>query len=219
MKIQMLLTAAVTMLLMSAGAAYAITVSPTVSYTVTPSGASPSWSSPTIHDDLTTPLSLTVGTPISKESFFTTDPAGSSCRSNVCEATATLTLQFTFTGLGTVVSGATSETATYEAQYENYGNTKLACTGLTGNTDCVLWGNTTLGTQSITDTIDFSSGNSLLITLYNAEDWDITTDISFNLSGPTATPLPPALSLFAGGLGIFGFLGARRKRKATTAVA
>ncbi len=80
------------------------------------------------------------------------------------------------------MSGATSETATYEAQYENYGNTKLACTGLTGNTDCVLWGNTTLGTQSITDTIDFSSGDSLLITLYNAEDWDITTEISFNLS-------------------------------------
>jgi hypothetical protein len=31
---------------------------------------------------------------------------------------------------------------------------------------------------------------------------------------PNATPLPAALSLFAGGLGVMGWLGRRRKRKA-----
>ena len=36
---------------------------------------------------------------------------------------------------------------------------------------------------------------------------------------PTATPLPAALSLFAGGLGVIGLLGSRRKRKAASIAA
>jgi hypothetical protein len=39
------------------------------------------------------------------------------------------------------------------------------------------------------------------------------------LPAPVATPLPAALPLFAAGLGGFGFLGWRRKRKARAAVA
>jgi hypothetical protein len=36
-------------------------------------------------------------------------------------------------------------------------------------------------------------------------------------TGPDAAPLPAALPLFAGGLGILGFVASRRKRKATAA--
>jgi hypothetical protein len=37
------------------------------------------------------------------------------------------------------------------------------------------------------------------------------------LTDPVATPLPAAFPLFAGGLGILGFVASRRKRKATAA--
>jgi PEP-CTERM motif len=35
---------------------------------------------------------------------------------------------------------------------------------------------------------------------------------------PVQTPLPPAMALFASGLGMMGLLGWRRKRKVATAV-
>jgi hypothetical protein len=51
---------------------------------------------------------------------------------------------------------------------------------------------------------------------------DATTDISGTWTtslGAVATPLPAALPLFAGGLGVMGLLGWRRKRKASAAIA
>lgn len=223
MRMQALLTAVVTMVLMSAGAAYATTTetidgSYTISYTAI-HGNGPS-STP---KDLAAPFSevLTVGTATSPTSFFTVDPNGY-CGTGCVNSTAsgTLSIVFSFSNL-TVASSSIAnltETATYEAKY---GGPELGCsTSGTGNTDCVLWGTTTSGTASITDVIDFTNGEVLDITLYNAQDWDITPKISFDLvDGPTATPLPPALSLFAGGLGMFGFISARRRRKATAIVA
>jgi hypothetical protein len=40
-----------------------------------------------------------------------------------------------------------------------------------------------------------------------------------NLGDVVATPLPAALPLFAGGLGVIGLLARRKKRKAPAAVA
>jgi hypothetical protein len=106
-------------------------------------------------------------------------------------------------------TGCVQETATFEAQYSSGGSSKLPCTNLTGNTDCVLWGSTTLGNQHVGGTISFSSGDTVALTLYNAEDWDITTTIS-----ASQTPLPATLPLFVGGLSVMGLLGWRRKQKA-----
>ena len=46
---------------------------------------------------------------------------------------------------------------------------------------------------------------------------DNKASFEFGLGIPTATPLPAALPLFAGGLGVMGLLGRRRKRKALEA--
>ena len=162
MKIQAVLTAVVTMVLMSAGSAFAtpmqtIDGSYTVTYTAT-HGNGPS----SIPKDLATPFSenLTVGTPTSPTNFFTVDPNGS-CGSGCVNSTAsgTLSVVFSFSNL-TVATGSIpslTEAATYEAKY---GGSELGCSNSgTGDTDCVLWGSTTsgyTGTTSITDVIDFT---------------------------------------------------------------
>ena len=53
----------------------------------------------------------------------------------------------------------------------------------------------------------------------NAEDNgpDYTNDAVVQIGEATATPLPATLPLFASGLGAFGLLGWRRKRKAQAA--
>jgi hypothetical protein len=49
---------------------------------------------------------------------------------------------------------------------------------------------------------------------------DFVTDMEGILAfAPSPAPLPAALSLFAGGLGMVGFLSRRRKRNATPPVA
>jgi hypothetical protein len=54
--------------------------------------------------------------------------------------------------------------------------------------------------------------------------WDesLFTELSYEFSATftvAATPLPAALPLFAGGLGVIGLLGWRRKRKNAAAIA
>ncbi len=41
------------------------------------------------------------------------------------------------------------------------------------------------------------------------------TSTTYNFEAAAATPLPAALPLFGSGLGVMGFLGWRKKRKAT----
>ena len=45
----------------------------------------------------------------------------------------------------------------------------------------------------------------------------VAYDFAGSLTDPSPTPLPAALPLFAGGLGILGLMGARRRRKAAAA--
>jgi hypothetical protein len=47
----------------------------------------------------------------------------------------------------------------------------------------------------------------------------VADDLSFNTITTTATPLPAALPLFAGGLGVIGLMGRRRTRKNAVAIA
>ena len=90
---------------------------------------------------------------------------------------------------------------------------------------------TTIKLGSYTDNITLSSGD--LLTLYTLNF--VTTSsgsLSFTDQGPSdqqgnildnvalsATPLPAALPLFAGGLGLFGFLSRRKKQKALSGFA
>jgi len=67
-----------------------------------------------------------------------------------------------------------------------------------------IWPNDALSSACVT------TGNGLCTV-------DFSTTISH--TGPSETPLPAALPLFAGGLGVIGLFGWRRKRKNTAAVA
>jgi hypothetical protein len=156
----------------------------------------------------TTLQGLTINVPSSEFSFITTSPAGS-CGSNCTNSTAigTITVNFNVTDAAGHTATAT-QTGTYEAKYSG---TYLGCSGKSGSgqSDCVDWtGSNGTSTGSVTDVLNFGDGTILDITLYNAEDWAITPKISFDLD---PTPLPATLPLFAGGLGLVGFLTGRRK--------
>ena len=63
-----------------------------------------------------------------------------------------------------------------------------------------------------------ASANNLSgsVTIYNGE---LVTRAEFDAGAPAATPLPAALPLFAGGAGVLGFFGLRRKKKVSAAAA
>jgi hypothetical protein len=72
-------------------------------------------------------------------------------------------------------------------------------------------------TLNLTDTYQLFSLNFDGITSWTLTDQTsgtVTLMDDITLNGGTATPLPAALPLFAGGLGVIGLLARRRKRKA-----
>jgi hypothetical protein len=215
MKTQALLTAVVTMFLVSAGSAYAASVTVTGTYSL--SYSSVVGNAPTITDDgntgpdggtLSSPFTenLNLNTPTTNTNFFTATPARTSgcswpCTGNTASEDIKVTFGFT---APSGITNTVSATGVYTADYNN-------------DTDSINW---TSGTSGSPLVVDFSDGAVLDITLVDASDWSITPDISFDLKDdPSATPLPPALSLFGGGLGMLGMLGWRRKRKAAAIAA
>jgi hypothetical protein len=124
--------------------------------------------------------------------------------------TGTIKVTLTVAGYGSI-----TETGTYEAKY---GGVTLPCAAGDSNsktdTDCILWSNTSL--QHLTN-----GTQTLYVEFVNAVDWDITPMIELGFSSSQfPTPLPAALPLFAGGLGVMGLLGGwRKKRKASAATA
>jgi len=182
--------------------------------------------------------------PTGVQNFFTADPA-SSAGNSTNKVLGTIQVDFTFTEYlnGTKIPGVTGslvQDATFSANY----NGSLACSSSTGQSDCLYWnplgvnlpnlptvpgdGSTYGGTgdsnhqsttASVIDLVTLLNGATFDVNFFDAQDWDITPGVSFTNIDPSPTPLPPALSLFAGGLGLFGFLGARRKRKAAAIAA
>jgi hypothetical protein len=69
-----------------------------------------------------------------------------------------------------------------------------------------------------TGTVEQTAGSLYFTSLGDLVFSDITS-MSFEAVIPGATPLPGAMPLFATGLSALGFLGWRRKKKATTAAA
>jgi len=150
----------------------------------------------------------------------TSGPCGSTCVNDT--ASATLTVQFTFTD----ASGNTATLTQYGDYSAKYSGTYLGCSGKTGSgqSDCIDWLTTSTDyhsstSSSVTDWVSFGDGTTLAVTFYNYQDWTLYPDISFNLDPTGATPLPAALPLFASGLGAMGLLGWRRKRKNAAAIA
>ena len=103
---------------------------------------------------------------------------------------------FTDSGIFTAkYSGATLSCASSDSHSKN-------------QTDCIDWAKPTIDTFT-----------AITISLVNAVDWDLVPEIQLSDPGNSlGTPLPGALSLFAGGLGAMGLFGRRRKRKAVSAM-
>jgi hypothetical protein len=226
MSAQRLVTAATAVLLMSLGAAPALAATVSIGgyYTVayTPSQGN----GPTFTD---TPHSSYLGTftgtetnstswnftslPTSEMDLFTANPnscysgSGRTCVTDDKTASGTITVTFHFTG-----STATlTETGTYSAKYG--GSALTGCTNSSsGDTDCIVWsGASDTPTGSAIESINVN-GDLLNFTFYNAQDWSITPKIE-EAGGAQLTPLPAALPLFAGGIGLFGLLARRRRRR------
>ena len=236
MRIQTL-AAAASVLLMSAGAAYAGTANVYTideSYTVTACtgsvcGTVPTFTStnkPTLTPDLGPGQLPTTGV----QNFFTAYPVSGLSGSE----TGTIQVKFTFTEylngmLIPTVSGTLVQDGTFQANY----NGSLSCSSSTGQSDCIYWkpagvnlspgdGSTYTGTgdtphqsttPSLSDLVTLSNGASFDVNFFDAQDWNIVPGVSFTNIDPSPTPLPAALPLFAGGLGFVGLLVRRRKKQ------
>jgi hypothetical protein len=206
---QKLLAAATTIFLTSVGPTFAAAVTVGESYSITETGFT--GNKPGITDDLHGNLMLTTNTWSTPTNFFTASPAGSSGLYGIDPTvTGTINVTLTFTEAGGV-TGSLTESGTYEAKYG--GSPLSGCTNSgSGDTDCIVWkGASNTPTGSVILAATLSNGNIVDVDFYNAQDWNITPTISFDLD---PTPLPATLPLFAGGLGILGLITQRRKRKA-----
>jgi hypothetical protein len=212
--LQKRLAAATTVFLITVGPTYAATVTVGESYSITETGFT--GNKPGITDDLSGNLTLTKNVWSSATNFFTASPArysGLSGSDPTVTGTINVTLHFTEAG---GVTGSLTESGIYEAKY---GGSPLAgCTSSgPGDTDCIVWnGASNTPTGSVVLAATLSNGEIMDVNFFNAQDWNITPKISFDLD-PTPTPLPAALPLFMGGLGLLGLVTRGRKRRVAAA--
>jgi hypothetical protein len=92
----------------------------------------------------------------------------------------------------------------------------------TGPLPTVLASSGYLGGNSSANGIGFGPDNTpgpFFFSIGTGTDNNLYYDVTWTAEVVTATPLPAALPLFAGGLGVIGLIGRRRKRKASAAVA
>ena len=120
------------------------------------------------------------------------------------------TVTVSFVGTGSDAGQTFTDSGIFSAKY---GGATLACAAGDGksetDTDCIEWNKPTLDTFT-----------AITISLGDAVDWDLVPQITLGIpSKSIGTPLPATLSLFAGGLGVMGLVGRRRKRKNAAALA
>jgi hypothetical protein len=218
-----LLAATTALFLISAGAAFASTV--TIEGTITVTTKNFTGNAPTIENV----LNISAGMPTGPVNFFTAAPAATSGTSNN-QVKGTIEAVFSFTeviGSTVVATGSLTQDATFQANYIGM----LPCSTSTGPSDCIYWkGNGSSPTAdgskyntsgernnqsyvpSVTDLVKMTNGYTFDVNFFDAQDWNIVPG-----TGMTTTPLPAALPLFATGIGGLGLLGWRRKRKVRVA--
>lgn len=148
---------------------------------------------------------------------------------NVSEGTGTLTLNLSTLSQAYNLVTSSSSYFTSVTTTNLDGNGTFSITGTNLSSFSIDTGNVgqiySLTVTETEPTIDQTSGDVLFLDLYT-NTWQIhgqydSTVASGDLliTGPSlaTTPLPGALPLFAGGLGLVGFFAQRRKRKNTAA--
>jgi len=174
---------------------------------------------PSITDRLSSPFSTALTPNVETEpvKFFMASPAGScsgsGCNSDTQTETDTLTVSFSNLSVMGVSIPTLTATATYTAKYSG---SELSCavndgvSPATGATDCIVWsGAANVWNGSTSLSYDLGNGQSLIIFLYNATDWNITPQIGFELD-PVAVPEPASLALFGAAFGVAGLVRRRR---------
>jgi hypothetical protein len=144
---------------------------------------------------------LTIGNPFTISNFIVASVSGNSFSTQTGTISATLNFSAPPGASGNVDSGTISASLVQTDRH-------ISITWADPIT--ILFSN---GTQLLVDlgNVDFNCGTSC-----NQKDFDIAGTFTA-LNGPTdvvATPIPGALPLFASGVGLLGYLGLRRKRKA-----
>lgn len=179
-------------------------------------------------------VSLTVNGGSATYQLLSIDPNGSSgcgggsgCNHDISDASISVTFSNLMIGGQAVTPTSSTDTGTFYADYNSTGAGSYTLsqagdcsTSSSGDdTDCVVWssGNNPLDFTLDTATEDYT----LAIDLVDAQDWDITPDVTFTLTGtpvtPPTVPEPASMVLFASGL--VGLTAIRRRMSRKSAAA